>query len=123
MYDENLGGEVRLDQDLYVTRNAEQIVRSILSKQDHTANLILLVGEAGFGKTSLLWRLYDSSDGSAGSEPWFIKSTLLIPAPASEATRGAGHVAKVGTEFIVDAAKTLIAQGKRPLVLLDTVDL
>lgn len=123
MYDENLGGEVRLDQDLYVRRKAEEAVCGILSKHGHTANLILLVGEAGFGKTSLLWHLYDSLDGPAGWEAWFIKSTLLLPATAGELSRGAGHTLRAGPESIAEAAKALIAQKKRPLVLLDTVDL
>ena len=123
IYDENLGGEVRLDQNLYVSRKAEQTVQSILARQDRTARLLFLVGEAGYGKTSLLWHLYNSLDSASDWEPWFIKSTLLLPANSGERLDGSTQRPRVYLEFIADAVKALIAQKKRPLVLLDTIDL
>src|SRR5581483_8649408 len=108
MYDTNLGGEVRLDQDLYVSRQAEQAVCGILNRQAHTANLVLLVGEAGFGKTSLLWHLYDSLNRQAGWEPWFIKSTILLSPTTAEPLQGTGQAPKRNVAVLADAAKALV---------------
>ena len=53
------GGEIRLEQNLYVTRAIEQDVLTHLGRENSAqAPSVLVVGEAGYGKTSLLWRIF-----------------------------------------------------------------
>ena len=72
------GGDVRLDQGLYVIRRLEQNLSRVLAKKKAPPDLVLVVGDAGNGKTSLLWHVYHTLPSSEGWEPLFIKSTLFL---------------------------------------------
>lgn len=106
------GGDVHLDQGLYVNRRAEQILVQLLARRKANPTFILVVGEAGHGKTSLLWHLYRSPPKGEAWEPWFIKSTLFL-----------GRANALDREGLLAVAAAAARGGLRPIVLLDTVDL
>lgn len=108
-----LGGEIRLDQNLYVTRSVEQEIHSYLSGMGRrNASWVLVVGEAGYGKTSLLWHFHHMLNASDKWEPWFVKSTSFWR-----------HTSILSAEELAFAAEATRGQERRPIVLLDTVDL
>jgi nucleoside phosphorylase/HEAT repeat protein/DNA polymerase III delta prime subunit len=111
--------EVLLGPELYVERDIEQEIRNRLEKSVRNGQpvSILLTGEAGHGKTSLLWRLHQTLGEAGKWEPWFIKSTLLALAPRPGEAAGGIHL-----NDLLAAAQLARAEGRRPLVLLDTVD-
>jgi hypothetical protein len=113
------GGNVGLDQGLYVDRHLEQSLAQILARKTATSLLVLIVGEAGHGKTSLLWRLYHSLPVTEEREPLFIKSTLFLGRRASRVSL----TAKFNRNSLLAAADEITGRGLRPVILLDTVDL
>jgi hypothetical protein len=117
------GGDVRLDQGLYVTRKAEQSLVRILARRKETTAFILVVGEAGRGKTSLLWHLYRTLAGEGKWEPWFIKSTLFLGRARAAESPAMSAASKFDRESLLAAAVQGVRRGMRPVVLLDTADL
>lgn len=111
--------EVLLGPELYVERDIEQELRDRLEKSVRNGQpvSILVTGEAGHGKTSLLWRLHQTLGEAGKWEPWFIKSTLLALTPRAGEAAGGIHL-----DDLLAAARLARAEGRRPLVLLDTVD-
>lgn len=120
IHDEALGGDVCLDQNLYVTRSVEEKVIRNLNATEKEPNITVVVGEAGRGKTSLLWKLYQSLKEEDAWESWFLKSTMLLNSSASASKPSLGGIAY---EAVLSATSAATAQGKRPLLLLDTLDL
>jgi hypothetical protein len=116
--------EIRLDQDLYVTRLVEREILERLTKanDEGVAASVLVVGEAGHGKTSLLWRLHSTLTEKAGWEPWFIKSTLLSLDDVRSRTAILGRRAPLHANEIISASEVARSDGREPIVLLDTVD-
>jgi nucleoside phosphorylase/predicted phosphodiesterase len=110
--------EVLLGPELYVQRDIEQEIYARLEKSERGGQPvnILVTGEAGHGKTSLLWRLHQTLGEAGKWEPWFIKSTLLALAPR------AGEAGGLHLDDLLAAARLARIEGRRPLVLLDTVD-
>jgi hypothetical protein len=117
------GGDVRLDQGLYVNRNLEQSLAQILAKRRESRPLILVIGEAGHGKTSLLWQLYHSLPEDEGWEPLFIKSTLFLSSSSARLATRTRVKAAFNRDGLLAAADEAASDGLRPVVLLDTVDL
>lgn len=114
--------EVLLGPELYVERDIEQEIHDRLEKSVRSGQpaSILVTGDAGHGKTSLLWQLhqtYQSLEGVGKWEPWLIKSTLLALAPRADEATGGIHL-----DDLLTAARLVLAEGRKPLVLLDTVD-
>ena len=113
---EGSSGVIALDQGLYVTRKAE---REILERLDEPAEpgapRIFVVGDAGFGKTSLLWSLHRQLHRERW-EAWFLKSSLFSQR---------SHLSRAGSRLSIDdlvqASALVIEQGRRPVLLLDTV--
>jgi hypothetical protein len=111
-------GEFRLGDGLYVPRHAEAQVNELLQQQD-AGRCMAIIGEAGVGKTSLLWhlrqRLMDDH------ETWLL--------PASALLRGRNRstpdrlVRTLDHDDVLVAAEALATDGRPPVVLLDTVDL
>lgn len=100
-----------LGDGLYVTRTLENKIAAILSEQE--SPLILISGEAGRGKTSLLWNLFNSLRQYLKNEVWFLKSTML----KSENLWG-GNFNTV--QIAIEKSRE---RNKRPILLLDTIDL
>jgi len=117
------GGDVRLDQGLYVDRKIEQSLSQILAKRKTKAPLVLIVGEAGHGKTSLLWHVYHSLPRADQWEPLFIKSTLFLGRNASRRTARVSLTATFNRDSLLAAAADASENGLQPVILLDTVDL
>lgn len=98
--------------DVYVERSIEQTLIDALARADADTRAasvqapLLIVGDAGVGKTSLLWRL--SSRLRREYEPWFVKASTLRELTA---------------EQLAEAIQRARGLGRRPLLLLDTVDL
>ncbi|HEX7316646.1 MAG TPA: hypothetical protein VF297_22280 [Pyrinomonadaceae bacterium] len=117
------GGDVRLDQGLYVNRRLEEALAEILARKRGAPTLLVVVGEAGHGKTSLLWRLYHSLPEAEGWEPLFIKSTLFLGRNASRRAARVSLTADFNRNSLLAAAAEAAARGLTPVILLDTVDL
>lgn len=104
--------EIRLD-DLYVKRSIEEEIYAFLDRIDHQIfPFILIIGEAGHGKTSLLWHIHQLFLVNAIWEPWFLKSTFF-----SRRTDNSLF------QHLTLAVKEIRSAKQRPLILLDTVDL
>lgn len=122
--DENSIG-IRLDQNLYVNRTIETEIHKLLDTSPiDELTLLLITGEAGFGKTSLLWHLYHTLPGNNLMEPWFIKSTFLTTTIPPAATPDSFYQSsQLTVSKLLAAADAVNQQGKKPVILLDTVDL
>lgn len=120
-HDEALGGDVCLDQNLYVTRGAEEKIVRQLEAAGSEGEVILLVGEAGRGKTSLLWNLYRTLSREEGLEVWFIKSTLLANTAPSKFRPAETSPGSLSAETFSRGITQ--ARGKSPVLLFDTLDL
>ncbi|MFB7260874.1 NACHT domain-containing protein [Streptomyces nojiriensis] len=104
-------------QNLYVPRSQEQdIVDTALG----TAGAQLIAGEAGCGKTTLLWSIYRTLDRSDSIEPLLVKASHLIAAFRADVT---DRSSAVRVEDIAAAARCCRAVGHSPVVLVDTLDL
>jgi hypothetical protein len=123
VHDEALGGDVCLDQNLYVRRNVEQKLARHVNEAGEEAVVVLLVGEAGRGKTSLLWSLYRSLSRNDSLEVWFIKSTLLADASPPNPRSADASPGPLSALTFSRALSQIEAFGKRPVLLLDTIDL
>ncbi|NJK31966.1 MAG: helix-turn-helix domain-containing protein [Deltaproteobacteria bacterium] len=94
--------------DVYVERAIEgQLVTSLIDPSGpHTP--ILVVGEAGVGKTSLLWSIARRLDKIPNIDPWLVKASVLRD---------------LDQELLAEAIAASQAEQMRPILLLDTVDL
>lgn len=112
-------GEIRLSAGLYVPRELEEtILAQLLEQNDGTC--LLVVGNAGYGKTSLLWSLHRRlRDRQSDREVLFIKATLLASEGSSLTTTPGQNVAA----DLKTAARYLSTRATAPILLLDTVDL
>jgi hypothetical protein len=116
-------GEVlKLDQELYVTRKVEsEVIDHLQEKLETKSPMVLIVGEAGYGKTSLLWHLYQTLPREEW-EPWFMKSSFLSrwfgPAPGASLSSSGFDQGR-----LFSAIAAVLAGSRKPVLLLDTVDL
>jgi hypothetical protein len=96
---------IYLDQ-LYVTRNVEAILHEKIDPSFNKYRIVFISGDAGFGKSSLLWNLYRHYHDNADYQVMFLKSAYL---------------SDYNINKIILSRKTL--QGKQPLIFVDTLDL
>lgn len=99
---------VRLDTGLYVERDIEPRLRAQI--ESGTA-AHLLEGEAGQGKTTLLWQLWRTLSTSPARAVWLVKPARLFGTPP----------ALTATDF-ERAIRAAREEGREPLALFDTVD-
>ncbi|MGW4289502.1 NACHT domain-containing protein [Streptomyces sp. NPDC004673] len=101
--------------DLHVSRSLESAVLDRVP--DRCGQLV--VGEPGYGKTTVLWSLYHRLAEQPGTEPLFVKASFLLDAlrPDSEPLPTALTVAE-----ITDALTRCRAEAV-PVLLVDTLDL
>lgn len=97
---------------LYVTRDLEG---ELLERLDtDPANPVVVVGEAGCGKTSILWSLARRRCATSGGEVFFLKATWLVAGPSGGT--------KVDHGMLVEAISRARGDGQTVTVLIDTVD-
>lgn len=106
------GNELVTLESLYVPRTRVEAECSALA----AASTLALVGEAGNGKTSLLWAIYQRLI-AAGRTVVFLRAAQLDAA----AEDGADYLGSLGRR-LVSGLRCPTADGKHPVVLLDTVD-
>jgi hypothetical protein len=112
---------VRLDEQLYVRRTIESEIHQRLDSAGPEPFRLLIVGEAGYGKTSLLWQLRRQYSAKANWECWLLKSSFLLG--GRDGTRSAHLRWDELRSDLTLAAGAGRQAGQQPLVLLDTVDL
>jgi hypothetical protein len=116
-------GEVlKLEEGLYVTRTIEsEVVTYLFEKVQADQNsMVLIVGEAGYGKTSLLWHLYKTLPRSQ-MEPWFLKSASL--SRQIRYVENSVATPALTEKILLSAIRKARGAGLQPVLLLDTVDL
>ncbi|MGC0370226.1 NACHT domain-containing protein [Microbacterium sp. SLBN-111] len=97
--------------DLYIERECETELVELMRGAPH--RLVALSGEAGTGKSSILWSLRRKL-ADAGLTPLLISATWMTPG-------GADRLLEV--EDVVQHALQIRAANMTPVVLLDTADL
>ena len=98
-------------------RREEDHIHEILASNKRTSPLILIIGEAGHGKTSLLWHLYHALAQDVEYQPLFIQASYLV-----QSTSLSSSTSRLDQQLNL-AVQEIIASRKRPIVLLDTIDL
>ncbi len=118
--------DIRLEQDLYVVRKIETDIRDFLAgRPQDEFSLSLIFGEAGSGKTSLLWHFFHSfsQPENTSCEPWFLKSGIFYTSNSPADGESSVPDFQLTLPEMLEAAAELRQQGKRAVILLDTVDL
>ncbi|MFI7081632.1 helix-turn-helix domain-containing protein [Micromonospora sp. NPDC049903] len=112
------GGVKRLSEGLYVRRSCQDwIMRELAAVPE--PSLLVVHGEAGYGKSSLMWGLYKDLRLDDTVEPLLISSTWLINGPGAYLTESR----LVTIPDILTAAGQAQDSGRSTVVLLDTADL
>ncbi|MFB6837870.1 trypsin-like peptidase domain-containing protein [Streptomyces sp. NPDC056361] len=106
------GQESQFAAGLYVTRDLEDELLERLESDALTP--LVVVGEAGCGKTSILWSLARRRCGTDTGEVFFLKATWLVSGPSGGA--------RVDPGMLVEAIEQARADGRTVTVLIDTVD-
>jgi nucleoside phosphorylase/energy-coupling factor transporter ATP-binding protein EcfA2 len=115
------GDELRLEQDLYVQRDVESEILEHLSigTQTESSKITLIVGDAGCGKTSVLWHLSQTLPRSI-YEPWFLRASLL--SRRFRTLHASTDLTFDRSQFYL-ALDGVLAEKRKPILLLDTADL
>lgn len=111
---EGASSEVRLSNGHYVSRTREPRILELL-RRPAGAGHVLIVGDGGHGKSSLLWSLHRRLASEPGGAPILVSATWLMAD-----TEGA---ALVTVNDVVASAKAKQRAGLDVTVLLDTADL
>ncbi len=106
---------ISLDDVLYVPRTIEGELSRILAEESRSDGVvIILIGEAGRGKTTLLWRLRTLL-GQRGQEVWLLKPTYVDVHTAADEAR-------ITRAAFLAASRNAARATRRLVVLFDTVD-
>ncbi|MFI0514902.1 TIR domain-containing protein [Streptomyces sp. WSLK1-5] len=106
------GLETQFETGLYITRDQEQKILASLATDRGTP--VVVTGEAGCGKTSLLWGLARRYCEAPAAEIFFLKATWL--AAEEDGTK------RVDQKLLLDAIAQAHRSGRTVTVLIDTVD-
>jgi len=94
--------------EVYAERTLEKtLLANIVSGPPGSVHLVS--GEAGTGKTSLLWHLHEQLAAEHSHETWMLKASMVKEA--------------LSLPMLESAAKQVSQLGRTPVLLLDTVDL
>lgn len=106
--------DIRLDNHLYVERTIEPNLREKLVAEETTA--LLVVGQAGCGKTSLLWSLYRWLRRSHPNlEAWLLNASRMGSSPRRTDTYPSGSE-------LLGAVRQCVEHGHPPILMIDTAD-
>ncbi|ONK13328.1 ATP-binding protein [Streptomyces sp. MP131-18] len=113
----------QLSGGLYVRRALQDRVLQALDAAPSAA--VLVTGEAGHGKSSLLWGLAGDLDAQPRAEPFLVNGAwLLHPGGGQAGGPGGGPGGPLlDQETIVAGAAHALSLARAPVVLLDTADL
>lgn len=114
-----------LEFNLYVTRSIEAEISETLDVVRRTngdAVSILVKGDAGYGKTSLAWHLYQSLKEADVWEPWFVKASQFSLGDSEGNSRKSDKYS-VSAAVLKMAVAEAHSLKRFPVLLLDTVDL
>ncbi|MGV9246024.1 TIR domain-containing protein [Streptomyces sp. NPDC003710] len=115
-----LGHDLLLSHGLYVQRTIEKEVIAALEGPGCTA----VVGEAGYGKTSLVWSIHRRF-AEQGQRPLFIRASSLLS--GLHETRHGGSSARrrgvLAPEVVLRAVEQAARREPATVLLVDTVDL
>ena len=112
-FDSPLAADTEAAQSLYVARHLEPVLLARLAESRRRPQIVR--GDAGVGKSSLLWGLHRALVSEPGVRPVLVSATWL-----------ATQVGEAGTftvEEIVESVRILALKHERVVVLLDTADL
>lgn len=98
---------------LYVNRNIEGELTELLQGGSHVP--IVVRGEPGVGKTSLLWGISIKLAAKSDREVFFIKGTWLVAPPGTDPA--------VTPAAVIAGVERVSQDGRESTVLIDTADL
>jgi hypothetical protein len=104
-----------LEDQLYVRRDIEDEIARVLSDRTSEASLVVVDGEAGTGKSSILWATARSLK-DAGTDAWLIDAIEL------PSVFGSGQDGSILSPSFRELFRDLTAKGRAPVLLLDTID-
>ncbi|MBV6702613.1 caspase family protein [Kitasatospora aureofaciens] len=102
--------------DLYVRRELEDRLHRRLGEPGGQ----VVIGEAGCGKTSVLWGLHRALSAENDVEPLLVKASYLLEGMREESARGPRGLTLPEVER---ALRQCVGQGLTPVLLVDTLDL
>ncbi|CAI7977264.1 conserved hypothetical protein [Frankia sp. Hr75.2] len=108
--------EHRLSTDLYVRRTQEADVLAALAP-DGSPSATVVSGEAGHGKSSLLWGVWQRLQDDERVESFLLNAIWLID------PNGTGREPLLPAGDLAEAVRTVAARGRTCVVLIDTADL
>ncbi|MGO9079302.1 MAG: hypothetical protein ACLQDY_09710 [Streptosporangiaceae bacterium] len=113
---DTVSGPASFSTGLYVIRSLQNDLLGRLADPAKSAKAMAVVGEAGYGKTSLLWGLHRDLTGRAPFHPLLVNAAWLrAPGPASTPL--------LSGEDLVSTVTALDSRATTPVILLDTMDL
>jgi transcriptional regulator with XRE-family HTH domain len=107
--------ELTLDRGLYVPRKIENKLLRLVSDFDVDTDLIVIEGEPGTGKSSLLWSIQRHL-ADAGTDAWLFDASDLT------AIFGAGQGGTILQSGFLELFDALARAGRHPIFLIDTAD-
>ena len=108
---------VTLAGGLYVERDIEEEILRVVQNPGIEHNLVVLEGEPGTGKSTLLWSLHAQLAAAANTIVWLLDAIEL----PSVFGRGAQEGGVLSPEFRL-FFEQMQAAAKQPIVLIDTAD-
>jgi hypothetical protein len=106
---------ITLGDQLYVRRDLEDEVARVLDGRTYEARLIVIDGEPGTGKSTILWATRRALE-AMHADAWLLDAIEL------SSIFGHGENGTILSEPFRTLFRSLVAAGRPPVLLLDTVD-
>ena len=106
---------ITLDNQLYVRRDVQDNIERALQGRSSEARFIVIEGEAGTGKSTILWAM-ERALKEEHADVWLIDAIELV------SIFGQGRDGTILSESFRDLFRNMIAEGRAPIFLIDTVD-